>query len=110
MVTIGSIVLQVGDVEQASTFWTQALGYRPSSDNPGILVPVAGTGPALALDEDDRTHLDLRAADAEEQRTEVERLVGLGARQVDWTYPDNADFVVLADPSGNLFCVIDASA
>ena len=26
----------------------------------------------------------------------------------DWVYPDDADFIVLADTEGNLFCVIDA--
>ncbi len=37
---------------------------------------------------------------------EVERLVALGATRVQWTYPDDADFVVLADTEGNLFCVV----
>jgi len=36
----------------------------------------------------------------------VQRLIDLGATRVDWDYPDDADFVVLADPDGNLFCVI----
>ena len=109
MVTIGSLVLNVADVERASAFWRQALGYRPSPENPAVLVPDGGAGPALALDEDDRTHLDLRAANAAEQRAEVARLVALGARQVDWEYPEDADFVVLCDPEGNLFCVINAN-
>jgi hypothetical protein len=50
-----------------------------------------------------RHHLDLYAAD---QTEEVERLVGLGARPVQWRYPPNADYVVLADPDGNRFCVV----
>jgi hypothetical protein len=30
---------------------------------------------------------------------------------VDWDrYPEHADFVVVADPEGNRFCVIDTSA
>jgi Glyoxalase-like domain len=38
-------------------------------------------------------------------------LVTLGARRVEhWFYPDDADFVVLADTEGNLFCVINAGA
>ena len=41
-----------------------------------------------------------------DQLAQVERLVSLGARRVDWDYPEDADFVVLADPDGNLFCVI----
>ena len=44
----------------------------------------------------------------DEQERHVERLVGLGATRVtDWPYPDDADFVVLRDPDGNEFCVID---
>ncbi len=37
----------------------------------------------------------------------VERLLALGASRVDWAPPAGADFVVLADPEGNRFCVID---
>jgi hypothetical protein len=55
-------------------------------------------------------HLDLFAEDTAAQVEEVERLVGLGATRVDWDlYPDDPDFIVLADPEGNLFCVIDES-
>jgi hypothetical protein len=78
------------------------------SHNPGFLAPEHAGGPRLHLDEQDRTHLDLWAADEAEQLAEVDRLISLGAQRVDWEYPDGADFVVLADPEGNLFCVIDA--
>lgn len=55
-----------------------------------------------------RVHLDLYAGDAAEQAAEVARLVSLGAERVDWDlYPDDPDFVVLADTEGNRFCVID---
>jgi hypothetical protein len=51
-----------------------------------------------------RVHLDLYADD---QAAEVERLLRLGATRVDWPdYPPDPDFVVLADPDGNRFCVI----
>jgi catechol 2,3-dioxygenase-like lactoylglutathione lyase family enzyme len=109
MVTIGTIVVQVSDLERAAAFWMTALGYVRRADNPLILVPPSGNGPALALDQTDRMHLDLYAASGDEQRAEVGRLVAAGATQVPWTYPDDADFVVLADPDGNLFCVVNAS-
>ena len=55
-------------------------------------------------------HLDLYARDASEQASEVERLVALGAERVDWNlYPDDPDFVVLSDPEGNRFCIVDKS-
>jgi hypothetical protein len=52
----------------------------------------------------------LHVADAAEQAAEAERLVSLGAERVDWdSYPDDPDFVVLADPDGNRFCIVDLS-
>jgi len=109
MVRIGAIVLKVSDVRRAATFWGEALGYQPAA-NPDFLVPNEAGAPRLHLDETDRTHLDLWAADEHEQLAEVERLLALGATRVEWDYPEGADFVVLADPDGNLFCVINASA
>ncbi|MGL4174539.1 MAG: VOC family protein [Dermatophilaceae bacterium] len=54
----------------------------------------------MHLDETDRTHLDLWVDDETEQRAEVARLESLGATRIPWDYPDDADFVVLADPVG----------
>jgi hypothetical protein len=55
-------------------------------------------------------HLDLHVADAARQAAESARLVSLGAERVDWdSYPDDPDFVVLADPDGNRFCIVDLS-
>ena len=110
MVSIGSVVMNVGDIQRAKAFWAAALGYASSSGNDAILVPTDARGPALLFDQDDRTHLDLWTADAREQQAEVERLITLGATRVDWEYPEHADFVVLADTEGNLFCVVDAGA
>lgn len=108
MAQIGSVVLNVTDIDRAATFWCDALGYLPrAGDNPGALVPRRGEGPALLLDETDRTHLDLHVASEEELTAEVERLISLGARRVDWAYPDGAHFVVLSDTEGNLFCVVN---
>ena len=100
--------MTVSDVERAASFWKSALGYVSDPSNGAFLRP-RGHGPRLHLDETDRMHLDLWADDQDEQRAEVERLISLGAKRVEWEYPDGADFVVLADPEGNLFCVIDAS-
>lgn len=103
MVRLGGIVLNVSDIDRAATFWSGALGYERDG---AFLRPRTGDGPILLLDEDDRSHLDLWAADEQEQEAEVERLIGLGATRVEWNYPEGADFVVLADPDGTLFCVV----
>lgn len=99
--------MTVSDLDRAASFWRSALGYVSAPTNPAFLRSEEG-GLRLHLDETDRMHLDLWAADGDEQMAEVERLISLGASRVEWEYPDDADFVVLADPEGNLFCVIDA--
>lgn len=114
MLRIGSIVWGVRDVPRAIRFWCDALGYRPlrdPSEDWAILVPRDGAGPQFAITQvsseaadHQRHHLDLYASD---RAAEVERLVGLGARRVVWRYPDDADYVVLADPDGNTFCVVE---
>ncbi|MFD5088432.1 VOC family protein [Kitasatospora sp. NPDC058201] len=122
MLKIGSVVLGVADVRRAAAFWGEALGYAPRGgeevgDRWVVLVAPGGTGVQVALgrsesavQEHPRVHLDLYADDAADQAAEVERLVGLGAQRVDWDlYPEDPDFVVLADPDGNRFCVIDTS-
>ncbi|HEX9228719.1 MAG TPA: VOC family protein [Arthrobacter sp.] len=54
-----------------------------------------------------RLHLDLYTA---EQDAEVQRLLALGATRVEWSkQPADADYVILADPEGNRFCVVDTA-
>lgn len=111
MLTIGSIVWGVRDLPRAIAFWSQALGYRlrnEPDDDWAVLVPMAGPGVQLALslvssERARRHHLDLYADD---QAAEVERLLALGATRAEWRYPPDADYVVLSDPDGNNFCVV----
>ena len=106
MLRLGAVVMKVSDVDRAGAFWSAALGYARQPHHPAFLVPEGAPGTRLHLDEDDRTHLDLWADVEADQQAEVERLISLGAQRVEWEYPDDADFVVLADQDGNLFCVI----
>jgi catechol 2,3-dioxygenase-like lactoylglutathione lyase family enzyme len=106
-VSAKAVVLKVEDARRAAQFWTSALGYQAEEGAPDFLVPSQGSGVRIHLDERDRTHLDLWLdRSTSNLESEVQRLVGLGARRVEWTYPDDADFVVLADTEGNLFCVV----
>ncbi len=119
VVTIGAVVLGVDDVGRAADFWCRALGYRVRNDGFGgwstVLTSPDGTGVKIALQASQtpppthpRLHLDLHVADAGEQEAEMRRLISLGAARVDWdSYPDDPDFVVLADTEGNLFCIVD---
>lgn len=118
MLRVGSIVIRVDDLEGQAAFWAAALHYeRVDMDTDFVLLrPAAGsTGPNVSLDRvrssvhvPPRIHLDLYADD---QASEVERLVALGATRVEWAKrPPDADFVILADPEDNRFCVVDAAS
>ena len=106
---------RVDDLPRQTAFWSAVLDYvprdDPETDDFVLLRPRNGTGPNVSLDRwhaevhvPPKIHLDLYA---EDQAAEVERLVGLGATRVEWErMPDDADYVILADPEGNRFCVI----
>lgn len=116
MLTLGSVVWGVRDVPEAIRFWCEALDYelrREPDVDWAILVPRGRPGQQISIKlvtsdplPHQRHHLDLFASD---QEAEVERLIALGAKSVKWDYEPDADYVVLADPDGNRFCVIDTS-
>ena len=116
MIRVGSVVLRVDDLARQMQFWAAALDYVPreeTSDDFVLLRPRDGVGPNLSLDRvhstvqvPPRIHLDLYA---EDQAGEVRRLIALGASEVHWDKrPPDADYVILADPEGNRFCVVEA--
>jgi len=119
MIRIGSIVVRVDDLRRQTEFWEAALGYvrrdNGESDDFVLLRPADGAGPHLSLDQvhstlqiPPRLHLDLYTDD---QAGEVERLLALGATEVHWDKrPPDADYVILADPEGNRFCVVDTGS
>jgi predicted enzyme related to lactoylglutathione lyase len=113
-VRIGSIVLRVTDLQRQADFWIAALNYSSREDPSGdfvLLQPKDGKGPNLSLDKHwsempipPRIHLDLYTNDRD---GEVQRLIALGASEVHWSKrPPDADYVILADPEGNRFCVV----
>lgn len=122
MLRVGTVVMGVSDVRRAAEFWCNALGYVPRrelgpDDDFIILDPEEAPGTAIALDTSEsplqkhpRVHLDLYVDSAAEQVAEVDRLIALGGKRVDWDlYPESPDFVVMADTEGNIFCVVDTS-
>jgi catechol 2,3-dioxygenase-like lactoylglutathione lyase family enzyme len=110
---IGAIVIMCNDFERTVAFWHQALRYeaprQPGGPGFAILGDPAGTAPNVSVQETDllkfgrnRMHLDLYADD---QKSEVERLLRLGATIHD--APEGGkDYVIMADPEGKLFCVV----
>ena len=110
---IGSIVIHCHEFDRTVAFWQAALHYMPRE--PGqegwiVLRDPSGKGPNLSFQARDGRrpgrnwiHLDLYTTN---QEAEAERLVSLGAARYPWRYPPGADYIVLEDPDGNLFCVV----
>jgi predicted enzyme related to lactoylglutathione lyase len=117
-VYLENVVVDATDPQALGRFWEAALGTETLTDEIGgfetrLALP---DGPVLDLcfqrvpeppAEPQRLHLDLRGAD--EQRPVVERLLALGASHAD-IGQGPVPWVVLADPEGNQFCVMDARA
>ena len=113
MLKIGSVVINCKDFDKTYKFWQEALHYVTREQQPTpdfvILRDPKGTSPNVSVQQTDELkfgkncmHLDLYATD---QKAEVERLVKLGAT-LHRRPQEGEDFVVLADPEGKLFCVV----
>ncbi len=114
---IGSIVVKCKKFDKMLAFWQEALHYvpkEPAKDGWAILRDPEGRNPNMSLDKAldnerlgstkcPRLHLDLYS---DNQEGEVKRLLGIGATRHPQTYDPEDDFIVLEDPDGNLFCVI----
>ncbi len=97
-------------------FWAGVLGWETASEAPdGIaLRPTDDTGFGFRFlpTQEQKTgpndvHLHLTSASLEHQQQTVTRSLGLGARHIDVGQRPDEGHVVLADPEGNEFCVIE---
>jgi len=110
-----NLVFDAAQPQVLGHFWEQALGTQTLTDEPDIVetrLSVDG-GPTLDLCFQQvtdpllpapRLHLDLHAG--ADQAGTVERLIGLGATHLDIGQGD-VPWVVLADPEGHPFCVME---
>jgi hypothetical protein len=113
---VGSVVIDCNDFETMSRFWQEALHYEPrepAGEDWVVLRDPEGRGVNVSLQKvpenrvgKNRLHFDLYTDD---QQGEVARLLELGATLQERTAEPGEDFIVLQDPEGNLFCVIDKS-
>ncbi len=111
------------DAHAMSVFWGQVLGFVEDPDDPNepgheecLISSTDGSQRLLFIQVPDakqvknRLHLDLKPAESTREQ-ELERLSGLGAREVaDRRRPDGSGWVVLADPEGNEFCILRSDA
>ena len=117
MLRLETITIDCDDHLAVARFWGAALGWEigETDDEGTVLRSRAGSAATELLflkvpdrkTSKNRLHLDLRPDD---QAAEVARLEALGARRVDIGQTDEVTWVVLADPEGNEFCVLRATA
>ncbi len=105
------VVIEALDPESLGRWWSDALKWIIVNDDPNEfeIQPQANQFPGIlflqgreAKQFKNRLHLDFRPKD---QVAEVERLITLGASRLDVGQGD-VSWVVLADPEGNEFCVL----
>lgn len=111
-----ALCIDANDPLRLARFWSGVLGWEMAGDSrdgvalvPGDdtgfrirFFPVQGREPGLNLG-----HLHLTSTSLEDQQQTVARSLGLGARHVDIGQQPEEGHVVLADPEGNDFCVIE---
>jgi predicted enzyme related to lactoylglutathione lyase len=108
-----NITFDSTDPERLADWWARALDGTVNPIAPPFFFTVGrGEGPGLAFQKVDdptpgknRVHIDFSTSDVE---AEVKRLVGLGASETGRGNFGEFEWVVLADPDGNAFCVAPA--
>jgi hypothetical protein len=119
-----SVVIEAAEPAPLARFWAEALGWEVALEQPDEVVvearAAAGWGDGgppyltfVPVEEPktgkNRAHLDLVSTSAEQQHATVQRLLQLGASQADIGQGD-VPWVVLRDPEGNEFCVLEPRA
>lgn len=111
VVRVDTLVLHSSQPLRLAAFWRDLLGYvvAPNYTSSVQLRDPEGNGPALLIAQGEvpnnpgRIHMDLRP---EHQADVVAHALSLGAAQLS---SDDASWIVLADPDGNRFCVLQDS-
>ena len=111
-----AVSFDAADALRLARFWGDLLRWGPGADSYGALslIPADGAGfgfqfrPALEKKSGQyERHFHVSSASIEDQHQTVERALGLGARHVDVGQRVDEGHVVLADPEGNDFCVME---
>jgi catechol 2,3-dioxygenase-like lactoylglutathione lyase family enzyme len=110
---LSALCIDANDPLELARFWAGLLGWRPA-DDPHQLLPADDTGfrlrflptehPKLVQN---RMHFDLTSSSLTDQQQTVARAIELGGRHIDIGQRPDEEHVVLADPGGNEFCVIE---
>jgi predicted enzyme related to lactoylglutathione lyase len=111
-----ALTIDAHDPSRLAGFWSGVLG-RPAAEDPrgGVaLLPPDEAGfplrfvPTTAPESGpNQMHFDLTSASLDDQQRTVARALELGGRHIDIGQRPDEGHVVLADPEGNEFCVIE---
>jgi hypothetical protein len=115
-VQLDAVVLHTAAPREMARFWAHALGWaiREGDSRGTELVPTDVTGFRLLLLPDasekagwNPIHFDLTTTSLEDQQSTAAELLAMGARPIDIGNDPKDAQVVLADPEGNEFCLIE---
>ena len=102
------------DPEELGRFWAAMLGRELSTHDDAVVLPGGETDPPLRFRRGDvpktganHMHLHLTSTSSEDQQEVVRRALALGASHLDVGQLPEEGHLVLADPEGNEFCVIE---
>lgn len=103
------------DLDRVTAFWASMLDREIIRETSGALLPGDDTQVGLRFIRAstresgvNRLHLHLTSSTPEHQQHTVETALGLGGRHVDgYGQIPGEGHVVIADPDGNMFCVIE---
>ena len=113
---LDALVIDAIDPLRLARFWAEALRWTVDEgpDDEIGLLPTDATPFQILFEpvveqksEKNRLHLDLTTASVDDQNQTAARLVELGARHIDVGQSADDAHVVLADPEGNEFCLIE---
>jgi predicted enzyme related to lactoylglutathione lyase len=111
-----ALCVRANDPVGLARFWAEALRWQVADETPEAVRLVPTDGTRFRMDfmpvpepkvGPNRLHLDLTSTSLADQRDSVARLVELGGRHIDIGQRPDEGHVVLADPEGNEFCVIE---
>ncbi len=109
-----AVTFDVDHPHEVAEFWAGVLGREAVGESGGVAVPGEDNQVGLRFrpgagkrSGTHRLHLHVTSTSLPDQQRTVDRAVNLGARHVDVGQLPEDGHVVLADPGGNLFCVIE---
>lgn len=114
LIRVHTITVDCTDAAAVASFWSELLGYEviPNYTDSVAVAPADGVGPRLLFTwagtpkaAKNRIHLDLRPID---QEAAVDRALQLGARVADVGQTGDESWVVMEDPEGNEFCILQS--